>query len=83
MGIVRSSLFYFDKLPIDILLQIRKAKYLQVLITKNDAINWVFKNQTQSEIDLNIEIWKKRGNDLTYPCKRGGRSFFANTFNIV
>ena len=83
IGNVQYSLFCFGKLPIDILLPIRKAKYLHILTKKNDKINDVFRDLIQLEIDSNITNWKKLGQNLKFPCKFEGWNVFSKLVNAL
>ena len=75
--------FAFGKLPIDILLPVRKAKYLHILMHKNDIISEVFRDVIEAEIAANVKDWRTRGQNLKFPCKSKGWIIFSNIVNAL
>lgn len=78
MANVQYCLYNFGQLPLDILLLIRKCKYLNTLVVKGDIISDVFSSVIDTEINDVIVDWKKLGQNLNYPCKPEGWNIFAN-----
>ena len=79
---VNYCLYCFGQLPIDILLEIRKCKYLNNLLRKSDIISSVFYEKILSELNVLVEKWRMSGHNLNYPCKPEGWSIFENRLVI-
>ena len=66
---INFCLYNFGFLPINLILYIRKCKYLKNLLNKKDFFSELFFRDIENELDHCIDDWKKFGNSFSYPCK--------------
>ena len=80
---IKYCLYNFGLLPVDLTLFIRKCKYLNNLLAKNDMFSEIFVNVIEEERDIIISDWKKMANNLSYPCKvEAWDIFYVRTFGL-